>query len=282
MARAAWAALINRGPDFLPLQEYTIVVVSDEKYRDEEVYWREKEIRNDERMEFAWEAYHESGKGNSKTDSKKYKGSRSPKPQEFLDLKNIGMDYCKSYFPFFSQEGFEADDWAGAIYRISRDTAGVCRDREILLATLDRDWSMLVDDEHKVRFANTRIPREKEHIQNRLAKEEDVLYHTEYRTGESISHPSQLAETKHIHGDLGDNLPPGSPVEYFDLCKPHWKHNIEGLGSKYNDLLRAVNSEQANTRREHFLKSVEMFRKSGIPLPIRDTYYEKNEKYHCA
>lgn len=284
MAKAAWSMIINRGPDFLPFQEHTIVVICDQKFEQDECYWRQREIQADERMEFAWEEYIESGRGKGRIEpsSRKYKGTRDPKTEEFLDLRRIGLDYCRKYFPTFSEPGFEADDWAGAIYRISRDKPGICRDREIFISTLDRDLSQLVDDSHKVRWANTRPPRPNEHIQNRLAKEADVLYHTEYKLGEEISHPRELPYAKHLKGDMGDNLPPGSPIEYFDLCNVHWNHSIESLGTKYNDLARAVNDPNPNTQKEHLKQSLSMFMKSGIQIPNPENHYENTNELHKA
>ena len=153
ITKALWAIKVNRGPDMLPRHDYNVVVVSDKRFEKFGTYWRGIEIQKDERMEIVWEEYCE-GKGTDvSTVATGYKGNRREKDDNFYQVVETGWEYCKKYFPCFKQEGLEADDWAGAIFRISRDTRGVCHDRQVLLSTIDRDWSMLVDEGHRVYWA---------------------------------------------------------------------------------------------------------------------------------
>ena len=58
VTKAVWAVKLNRGPDMLPLHDYTsVVVVSDKRFVDKGVYWRGVEVLKDERIEAAWEEY---------------------------------------------------------------------------------------------------------------------------------------------------------------------------------------------------------------------------------
>ena len=50
-----------------------------------------------------------------------YKGNRRDKDDNFYQVHEIGWEYATKYFPCFKQEGYEADDWAGALYREVRD-----------------------------------------------------------------------------------------------------------------------------------------------------------------
>ena len=261
--KALWALRINRGPDMLPRHDYNIVVVSDKRYEKFGAYWRGVEIMKDERMEVVWEEYCESKGIDHESTATGYKGNRREKDDNFYRVVEIGWDYATKYFPCFKEEGYEADDWAGVIYRYSRDSKGICNNRQILLSTIDRDWSQLVEESHKVFWANTRYPGPKEKIQERLAGEDQVLLHTEIKLGAQIKNPRELAFAKQEIGDLGDNLPPGSPLEYFDLCEPHSRYRLEKLSS-YEDLKVALDNPASNVHHDHFEKAIQACGKIGL------------------
>lgn len=264
--KALWAVKINRGPDMLPMHDYRIVVVSDKRFEKFGSYWRGVEINRDERMEIVWEEYCE-GKGTDVADvATGYKGNRRDKDDNFYQIVEIGWEYATKYFPCYKEEGYEADDWAGAIYRYSRDSRKTCHERQVLLSTIDRDWSQLVDESHKVFWANTRYPGPKEKIQERLAGEDQVLLHTQMKLGVEIESPRYLAHAKQEQGDLGDNLPPGSPLEYFDLCEPHPKYKVEKL-KDYEDLIVNLDDPVPNVQHEHLEKSRQALGKIGLNCP---------------
>lgn len=264
--KALWAIKINRGPDMLPTHDYRVVVVSDKRFEKFGSYWRGVEISRDERMEIVWEEYCERTGKNLKEQAVGYKGNRRSKDNNFYMVTEIGWEYATGYFPCFKEEGYEADDWAGAIYRISRDTTGVCHDRQILLSTIDRDWSGLVDESHKVFWANTRYPGPKERIQERLAGEDQVILHTEIKLGAKIDHPREIFRAKHEQGELSDNLPPGSPLEYIDLSEAHPKYQIERL-DQYFKLVAECDTSAPNVRHEHLEKSLLALGKIGLNCP---------------
>jgi hypothetical protein len=264
--KALWAIKINRGPDMLPLHDYRIVVVSDKRFEKFGSYWRGVEINRDERMEIVWEEYCEKTGKDLREQAVGYKGNRRDKDDNFYQIVEIGWEYVTKYFPHFKEEGYEADDWAGAIYRISRDTNGTCRDRQILLSTIDRDWSGLVDESHKIFWANTRYPGPKERIQERLAGEDQVLLHTEMKLGVKINHPREIFKAKHEQGELSDNLPPGSPLEYIDLSEAHPKYQIEKL-VQYPGLVKECNNPNSNIRRDHFESASKALNKIGMKCP---------------
>ena len=266
ITKALWAIRINRGPDMLPRHDYRVVVVSDKRYTDVGAYWRGVEILKDERMEVVWEEYCESKGISHEATATSYKGNRRDKDDNFYEVVEIGWDYVTKYFPCFKEEGYEADDWAGAVYRISRDTPGVCRERQILLSTIDRDWSQLVDESQKIYWANTRFPGPKERIQERLAGEDQVKLHTEIKLKSDISRPRDLAAAKQEQGDLGDNLPPGSPLEYFDLCEPHPRYRLERL-PQFETFVEALNDPAPNIQIEHYEKAIQACGKIGLQPP---------------
>lgn len=266
VVKALFAIVINRAPEFLPAFERRIVVVADKKYESGKFaghYWRGKEVARDERMEFVWESYAE-GQGLDPSELKTgYKGTRGEKSDILMRVIQIGFDYCHKHFPIFYEEGYEADDFAGAIYRRSRDTSGICRDRHIFLSTIDCDWHQLVDEAHDIYWANTRVPRPKERFQDRLRSNEQVLFHTLHKAGHEIKHPSELAAKKVLVGDSGDNCPPGTPIEYFDLCEAHPRYRIEEL-PLYEDLVAALEDPTPNWRPEHMKQAASALISAGI------------------
>jgi len=222
-------------------------------------------------VQTAWVNYAEK-KGKEITEiPTNYKGTRGEKTDTFWRIFDIGWEYVNKYYPVFSQEGFEADDIAGAVYRLSRDSepGSVVRDRQILLSTLDRDWSQLVDEEHQIYFANTRVPFPKEKIQERLVGNLGVIEHTKHRMGYDLDHPKNLAEWKVKHGDEGDNLPPGSPKYLFDLCEPNTDYVIETSAPWYESLVECLNDPDVNIRSDHFDQTLVQFAKVGLESPTR-------------
>ncbi len=271
LIKGAWALKVNRGPDMLPRHTYRIVVVADSRFRDTGNYWRDRYMTESDVVQQAWQNYAEKeGKSLSEIPTS-YKGTRGEKTETFWQVFNIGWKYVNEHFPVFSQEGFEADDIAGAIYRVSRDGSpdSIARKRQIFLSTLDRDWSQLVDEEHRVYFANTRHPFPNEKIQERLVGNQGVIEHTKHKMGFDLDHPKNLADWKVKHGDMGDNLPPGSPKCLFDLCEPHTDYIIEKAAPWYDDLVECLNENKPNDRPDHFDQTLRQFAKIMLEAPVK-------------
>lgn len=270
LIKGAWALKINRGPDMLPRHPYRVVVIADSRFKDTGNYWRDRFMRRSAEVQMAWVAYAEKEKKDLSQIPTHYKGTRGEKTDTFWRIFNIGWEYVNNYFPVFSQEGYEADDIMGAIYRLSRDGSSdsVVRKRQILMSTLDRDWSQLVDEDHKVFFANTRVPFPNEKIQERLVGNRGVIEHTKHRMGFDLDHPKNLSDWKVKHGDLGDNLPPGSPKCLFDLCEPNTEYTIESMAPWYKDLIECVNNPQTNARPDHFDQTIKQFAKVNLEAPV--------------
>ena len=271
LLKGAWALKINRGPDMLPRHSYRIVIIADSRFKDSGNYWRDKVMSESSIVKQAWESYAEKEGKDLAQIPTNYKGTRGEKTDNFWRVFDIGWEYVNNYFPTFSQEGFEADDIAGAIYRISRNGGpdSVARKRQIFLSSLDRDWSQLVDESHKVFFANTRIPFPKEKIQERLVGEQGVIEHTKHRMGYDLDHPRNLADWKVKFGDSGDNLPAGSPKCLFDLCEPHTDYVIEKAAPWYDKLVECIEDPKFNDRPDHFETTLRQFAKIMLEAPVK-------------
>lgn len=270
LIKGCWALKIQRGPDMLPRFPHRVLIVADSRYPDTNNYWRDRFMRRSAEVQSAWLAYAESqGKDLSEIPTH-YKGTRGEKTETFWRVFNIGWEYVNKYYPVFSQEGYEADDIVGAIYRISRDSIGgeIANNRQIFLSSIDRDWTQCCADEHKVYFANTRKPFPKEKIQARLVDNAGVIEHTKWKMGFDLDHPKNLADWKAVAGDLGDNLPPGSPKCLFDLTEPNPEFNIEKDAPWYDDLVKYLNDPNPNDLQSHFENAYMAFVKVFIEPPV--------------
>ncbi len=217
IAKLLWARHLNQGPVCIaaPTLEYRLVLAMDTKFENGG-YWRTEEIWQDEEIQSTLDSYGKTGK---------YKGDRKPKSDAFLELYDAGMNYIKlAGFTQLTEVGFEADDFAGLVYRRFKhlkDQKEISWEESLVLWTVDRDWSQLVDDHYKIVFANTRVPRETEPCQKQLVCNSEVARHTAWKYDYSITHPAELLEVKVLQGDWGDNLPPGECSRiYMDLLNP--------------------------------------------------------------
>jgi len=270
LVKGAFALHINRGPSMLPRHTYRMLFVADSRYEHSGNYWRNEVMSTSPVIKQAWIDHAEAEGVSVDSLRTNYKGTRAPKTDEFWFVYNICRKYAKEHFPFFEEVGYEADDWCGSIYRLSRDSDAdsIVKKRQIFLSTLDRDWSMCVDEEHKVYFANTRIPFPNEKIQARLVDNAGVIAHTKHRMSFDINHPSELPHFKMLHSDMGDNLPKGTPVELFDLCNPHPEYNID-KAPQHEELVACVNNPKGNCRPDHYDQTLRQFANIMLEPPVK-------------
>jgi hypothetical protein len=87
--------------------------------------------------------------------------------------------------------------------------------------------------------------------------------------GFDLDHPKNLADYKVLHGDAGDNLPPGSPKCLFDLCDANPDWNIEAVYPDYDRLIEDLNNPEANGRDDHYTQAMRAFATVGIEAPVR-------------
>ena len=81
-----------------------------------------------------------------------------------------------------------------------------------------------------------------------------------------INHPIEIFAAKAEAGELGDNLPPGAPIEYIDLTETHPKYLLEEC-DQWPDFLNQVKSTEGNVRFDHYEKSLAALRKAGVMIP---------------
>ena len=270
LVKGMWALFLNRGPQFLPRTSLRTILVAD--FRDPETsnYWRDDFMRESDQVQKAWVEYAEEQGVDKDSLRTHYKGTRSAKTESFFFVYNIGKEYCETYFPWYWQLSYEADDLAGSIARFSRSSEkeSVIHQRQILLHTCDRDWCQLVDDENKIYFSNSRFCRPREKIQEQLQKEEGVLEWVEYKMKETVNHPSEIAAHKAVQGDMGDNAVKGSPIELFDLIYAHPKWNIDEL-LWTDEFKECMNNPEPNTRHDHYEQTIRQFARISLEIPIQ-------------
>lgn len=251
VARALWAYRLNRGIDSLPPSDFTAIVIDDKKGNFGEPdnpltgYWRHIEAH--------------------KLGMPEYKGGRPDKPTLFPIILEEGLKYVQaegSKFHFFDKEYYEADDIAGKIARIHRDSPPL--DRHILLSTLDGDWQGLVSDEHNIVWCNTGpwLPR--------IRTESEVC---DYYLRKEKLHIQSARETYTVKvevGDRGDNLLPGTPLRFFDLYEEDsewgWTASEEAELRRIMAIPERSNRPDHLTNSKRFLESIGMFLPE-IPAP---------------
>lgn len=262
IVKLATAYIFNRGLKYLPVLNYRVVVVADgpsDKYGG---YWRHHEVQCDSRIQKAWDEYQPRKRIRS------YKGGRGEKPDNFYFCYDIAMDYCKRYLNFFKFDGYEADDIAGSIYRSEKVREQ--KNRTKIFYTVDRDWNQLVDDNYGFYWYSLRDPRENEMFQYRAMNNDDVLEYSEKKLNHTISHPSDLAIAKAINGDLGDGLPPNSPIEYMELTKAHPKYNLEReFPQLFSELINETINLAPNNNLDHLSETEKVFKNLNLSFDYR-------------
>ena len=86
------------------------------------------------------------------------------------------------------------------------------------------------------------------------------------KLGFDISHPIEIFAANAEAGELGDNLPPGAPIEYIDLTETHPKYVLEQC-DQWPDFLEAVSGTEGNVHIDHYNKSIKALEKIGIAPP---------------
>lgn len=254
IVRAMWAYRLNRGPDMLPQMDFVSLIVDDRKgdlgpdmeaaSYDGKGYWRHIEA-------------YKLGMG-------EYKGGRASKPSVFPIIEEEGYNYISSpgsTFYYTSKMFYEADDFAGKISRLKRESLPCTplAQRYVLLGTVDGDWQGLVKDDSGIIWCNTGpwFPR--------VRSEREVCDYYLRKNGLHMTTARETYTTKVEIGDAGDGLEPGSPLRFFDLYDedPEWSWTENDV--KF--LLNVLNSNTKSNRQDHLESSKSFLLRSGFFLP---------------
>lgn len=264
--KAMWAYRLNRGPDMIKQVPFVGLVVDDFKgelpvqFSEASVsgrgYWRHIE------------AY--------KLNLAEYKGGRGPKDSIFEIIIEEGRNYVlapKSSFHYVSKEFYEADDLAGLAVRLKRNApkSSVLSQRQLVMVTVDCDWSGLVSDRHEVYWANTGpwLPR--------MRSEKEVCDYYLRKEGLLIDKARDCYAVKSQTGDASDNLSAGTPLRFFDLYDEDYKW---GFTKKDTDSIQKIlNSTTPSNRTDHLESSRRFITQFGLCLPeiAPTTMEEKND-----
>lgn len=254
IVKAMWAYRLNRGPDMLPQMDHVCLIVDDLKgdlgeankdaSYDGTGYWRHLE------------AY--------KLGMDEYKGNRSSKPSVFPLIEEEGYKYIfakGSTFFYAAKAYYEADDIAGKVCRLKREAfpSTPLAERYVFLNTVDGDWQGLVSDEHGIIWCNTGpwFPR--------VRSEREVCDYYLRKNGLKLSTARETYTTKVEIGDMGDNLPAGSPLRFFDLYEEDPQYGWSEGDTKY--LLNVLNSNTPSNRQDHLESAKSYLLRSGFFLP---------------
>lgn len=255
------AYIFNRGPigigDSKVYGKARVIAIADKKNSEYGGYWRHFEIAKDDRIQKAWNGYK---KGKQKL--RAYKDGRGDKSDFFYKAFGMAKSYCETHLSYYDFLGFEADDIAGAIYRELETDAN----RIKVFYTVDRDWCQLCAEENGYYWYTPRISRANEWMLEQAMNNSDVRYYAERKLDyKGLDHPSNLVAAKVIAGDLGDNLPPGSPKEYMCLINAHEAYDISKLfKDDFKKLIEDINVDAPNMKMEHLDESIKVMKKMGV------------------
>lgn len=198
-----WRYYLNALPSMihksLEKADVSLIVVDDWRTGEDYNYWRETWLQENYQEGLCY-------KGNRGTKSE------ADRPGGYNDLHKACMDYCEmAGIPVFRQAGFEADDWAGAVWRNTTDAT------QTIFVSVDNDWGQLMDDsKDTIQYinGNFRIP-----VSSIRGEYEIMAYYLE-REGVSMSTSYDVVDHKVKIGDEGDNIAAGTPREVIDLRWP--------------------------------------------------------------
>lgn len=247
--KAAWAIYLNRGATSLPYHNHTVVIADDQP-----PYWRNKYLMD---------------KG-----FPEYKGGRPDKPDTWYQVKEAGYDYIfskNSPFYYIREEGYEADDVAGSIVRLSPK-------RSIFLHTIDTDWLGLVKQSN---FDNNSLLYEQQEETQvlwanlikwtpRLRGRKEAIKYIKDKLKRDVNQPREIWDVKVEKGDKSDNLIPGSPLEVIDLEAPPMEFDMLRSRNTKNKIQEIANSNVGNSNFDHLIKAKKWFEREGFPIPMFD------------
>lgn len=188
---AYWSKIVNNPLPWLPdhPKGYRVCLLDDMKDTNGN-YWRN--------------AYHAA-----------YKKGRAEKSESYNLAHDVITEYLEQEYcpiPVFKEYGFEADDFAGCLFRNKLPSLS----RTMFLSTVDTDWLQLVDDERDIVWANCRTHaprlRTEYEVHNYFASSGYVVYF-----------PEEVIENKYQYGDKTDNYGAGTDKAIIDLRDPPMK-----------------------------------------------------------
>lgn len=224
---AYWSKIVNNPLPWLPQHPsgYRVCLLDDCK--DEQGnYWR-NELHNE------------------------YKKGRSPKSENYNLAHEVITKYLEQEgcpIPVFKQETFEADDFAGCLFREKLPN----RKRTMFLSTVDTDWLQLVDDKRDILWANCRD------FAPRLRSEYEV--HNYFAAqGYAVFYPEEVIENKYQHGDKTDNYAAGTTKDIIDLRNPPMKPDP-------TEVIKFLEGKKSNTFPEHIKQANAWLASRGIGI----------------
>jgi hypothetical protein len=237
-----WAVVANRGPNAVPYEPHTAVIVDDNGGTIP--YWRKQLYPQ-------------------------YKGNRKQKPDLVLSVGQLGLQYINqpnSPYSYFSVPGYEADDLAGAFVYIKRlnqqlpDGDPLVAERPLWLYTVDSDWLQLVGNQVTWFNSGPWEPRVRGHL--------EAIEWAQKRLKVNLRHPSQIVDTKMKQGDKSDNLPRNTPRYMIDLMTGHPKYHLRHNSQVWSQLKATYKLTAANQNLDHLEAAKKWIWSRGYRIPV--------------
>jgi len=139
-----------------------------------------------------------------------YKDGRPAKPNRFNEVTDEGYKAAADLgIPVLREPYFEADDFIAAMARDNSPLGDVAK---MGIFTVDTDLMQLINERVFWYNVGPWVPL--------LRDEDSALAYWLKRHKRPISHPRDIAAFKAEHGDVSDNLPPGTDIRVIDLLNP--------------------------------------------------------------
>lgn len=219
-AKCLWVYYLNALPSMIHSSlekkaDVHLIIVDDWRTGDNYNYWREDWLQENYSEGLAY-------KGNRGTESRK------DRPSGYNELLEACHNYAEQAdIPVFRQAGFEADDWAGACYRLTDGSY------QTILVSVDNDWGILTSHEKDIIMyinGSFRVPI------STIRGEYEYLQYYKIREDFTMSNTQQIVDFKVKYGDAGDNIAPGTPREVIDLRNPPIKPDSSKLKVELSNL----------------------------------------------
>ena len=181
-----------------------------------------------------------------------YKGNRGvssedDRPDMYTELLEAIYYYCdKTNTNILKSEGFEADDFYGAIYRHAFNSPAFVERYETIICSVDNDLAQLVDDSLDIKMYVTgsfSCPV------SRLRSEYEVLRYYSEKHDADLNCTYEIVDHKMEVGDAGDGIVPDSPREIIDLRNPPIKPDTRYVAK--NLIGRTINFDAAIASLSH-------------------------------
>lgn len=190
-----------------------------------------------------------------------YKAGRAKAPDELVQQFDLIRTVLDTHnIKCVEIEGFEADDVAGTLSKLS-----VHNDIDVYLVTSDKDYLQLVDDRVKVVLTKKGVTNTKEMDRAAILEDYEIT-------------PEEFVDLKALMGDQSDNIPGVSGVgekTAIKLIKEY--HNLDNLYSNIDNITGKLKEKLETDKMQAYMSKTLAQIVTDIPVEIDFDEYKYKE-----